>query len=42
MDSVDISIKNLLQELSTAEEFENERLTFQVINCFKICLRSFM
>ncbi|CAH1403532.1 unnamed protein product [Nezara viridula] len=32
MDSVDISIKNLLQELSTAEEFENERLTFQTLD----------
>ena len=31
MDTVDISIKNLLQEMATAEEFENERLTFQVL-----------
>lgn len=30
MDSVDASVKNLLKELATAEEFEKERSVFQV------------
>lgn len=30
MDAVDSSIKNLLKELATAEEFEREKVVFQV------------
>lgn len=33
MDAVDNSIKNLLKELATAEEFEREKVVFQV--CLK-------
>jgi hypothetical protein len=31
MDDVDRSVQTLLKELSSAEEFEKERLIFQVI-----------
>lgn len=30
MDAVDSSIKNLLKELASAEEFEREKVVFQV------------
>lgn len=30
MDAVDASIRNILKELSTAEEFEKEKAIFQV------------
>lgn len=41
MDTVDLSIKNLLKELATAEEFEKERLTFQVSVCLFTNINSF-
>lgn len=37
MDAVDISIKNLLKELATDEEFEKEKAVFQVV-CIPILI----
>lgn len=37
MDAVDVSVKNILKELATAEEFEKEKVVFQVISSELIC-----